>query len=250
MKRILIALATLLALAAPGAHAQDTLAQIKQKGEMVAGNGGAYPPFDMVIDGQLAGFDIDMGNEIARRMGVKIKWEKIDFSGIIAALTSKRVDLLITAMTKTPERAQRIGFSVSYYETGIAAALKPGVKIDSPKDLAGKVVAVQVGTSGERYIRDNFGSVVKELKVFNEFPLAFADVEAGRADAVVNTLPVVRYNASRRGNKLAIAGPWTSTDVGINVRLEDTALMAEINRHLEALKTDGFLAKLDQKWFK
>lgn len=250
MKRILIALATLLALAAPGAHAQDTLAQIKQKGEMVAGNGGAYPPFDMVIDGQLAGFDIDMGNEIARRMGVKIKWEKIDFSGIIAALTSKRVDLLITAMTKTPERAQRIGFSVSYYETGIAAALKPGVKIDSPKDLAGKVVAVQVGTSGERYIRDNFGSVVKELKVFNEFPLAFADVEAGRADAVVNTLPVVRYNASRRGNKLAIAGPWTSTDVGINVRLEDTALMAEVNRHLEALKTDGFLAKLDQKWFK
>ena len=250
MKRLLIALATLLALAAPGAHAQDTLAQIKQKGEMVAGNGGAYPPFDMVIDGQLAGFDIDMGNEIARRMGVKIKWEKIDFSGIIAALTSKRVDLLITAMTKTPERAQRIGFSVSYYETGIAAALKPGVKIDSPKDLAGKVVAVQVGTSGERYIRDNFGSVVKELKVFNEFPLAFADVEAGRADAVVNTLPVVRYNASRRGNKLAIAGPWTSTDVGINVRLEDTALMAEINRQLEALKTEGFLAKLDQKWFK
>lgn len=250
MKRLLIALATLLALAASGAHAQDTLAQIKQKGEMVAGNGGAYPPFDMVIDGQLAGFDIDMGNEIARRMGVKIKWEKIDFSGIIASLTSKRVDLLITAMTKTPERAQRIGFSVSYYETGIAAALKPGVKIDSPKDLAGKVVAVQVGTSGERYIRDNFGSVVKELKVFNEFPLAFADVEAGRADAVVNTLPVVRYNASRRGNKLAIAGPWTSTDVGINVRLEDTALMAEINRHLEALKTEGFLAKLDQKWFK
>jgi polar amino acid transport system substrate-binding protein len=250
MKRILIALATLLALAAPGAHAQDTLAQIKQKGEMVVGNGGAYPPFDMVIDGQLAGFDIDMGNEIARRMGVKIKWEKIDFSGIIAALTSKRVDLLITGMTKTPERAQRIGFSVPYYETGIAAALKPGVKIDSPKDLAGKVVAVQVGTSGERYVRDNFGSVVKELKVFNEFPLAFADVEAGRADAVVNTLPVVRYNAARRGNKLAVAGPWTSTDVGINARLEDTALMAEINRHLEALKKDGFLAKLDQKWFK
>jgi polar amino acid transport system substrate-binding protein len=250
MKRILIALATLLALAAPGAHAQDTLAQIKQKGEMVVGNGGAYPPFDMVIDGQLAGFDIDMGNEIARRMGVKIKWEKIDFSGIIAALTSKRVDLLITGMTKTPERAQRIGFSVPYYETGIAAALKPGVKIDSPKDLAGKVVAVQVGTSGERYVRDNFGSVVKELKVFNEFPLAFADVEAGRADAVVNTLPVVRYNAARRGNKLAVAGPWTSTDVGINARLEDTALMAEINRHLQALKKDGFLAKLDQKWFK
>jgi polar amino acid transport system substrate-binding protein len=99
-------------------------------------------------------------------------------------------------------------------------------------------------------VRDNFGSVVKELKVFNEFPLAFADVEAGRADAVVNTLPVVRYNAARRGNKLAVAGPWTSTDVGINARLEDTALMAEINRHLQALKKDGFLAKLDQKWFK
>lgn len=250
MKLFLVVLAGLFAFAVSGAQAQDTLAQIKQKGEMVAGNGGAYPPFDMVIDGKLAGFDIDLGEELARRMGVKIKWEKIDFSGIIAALTSKRVDLLITAMTKTPERASRIGFSVSYYDTGIAAALKPGVKIDSPKDLAGKVVAVQVGTSGERYIRDNYGSVVKELKVFNEFPLAFADVEAGRADAVVNTLPVVRYNASRRGNKLAIAGPWTTTDVGINTRLEDKELMAEINRLLEALKKEGFIAKLDQKWFK
>lgn len=237
-------------LAAPASHAQDTLAQIKQKGEIVVGNGGAYPPFEMVVDGKLAGFDIDMGEEIGRRMGVKVKWEKIDFAGLIAALTSKRVDVLITAMTKTPERAARIAFSTSYYDTGIAAALKPGVTAANAKDLAGKIVAVQVGTSGERFVRDNLTGVVKEIKVFNEFPLAFADVEAGRADAVVNTLPVVKYNSARRGNKLAIAGPWTSADVGINTRLEDTALLAEMNRMIDALKKDGTIEKLDQKWFK
>ena len=248
LSAVFIAMTLVAAIGTP-AYAQDTLAQIRQKGVIVIANGGAYPPFDMVIDGQLAGFDIDMGNEIARRMGVKVQWEKIDFAGIIAALTSKRVDALITALTKTPERAQRIAFSKSYYSTGTAGAVRPGVSIVDPKDLAGKIVAVQVGTSGERWTRDNVAGIVKEIKVFNEFPLAFADVEAGRSDIVINTLPVVKYNSARRGNKLAITKAWTESEVGINTRLEDTTLLAEFNRLLDELKKDGVIERLDQKWF-
>ena len=116
MKRRTLALltlaGTLLASAMPAA-AQDTLAKVKTAGVLVIGNGGAFPPFEFIENGQLVGYDIDLGNEIARRLGVKPQWEKIDFTGLIAALTSGRVDVLITAMTKTPDRAARIGFSTS-----------------------------------------------------------------------------------------------------------------------------------------
>lgn len=241
-----------LSIALPGAASaqSNTLESIRSKGVMIIGNGGAFPPFEFIENGQLVGFDIDLGNEIAKRLGVKAQWEKIDFSGLIAALTSRRVDVLITAMTKTAERAERIAFSNSYYNSGIAAASRAGSPVRVAEDLAGKVVAVQVGTAGERFVRDNYAAKVKQLKTFNEFPLAFADVEAGRADVVVNTLPVLKYNASRRGGKLVISEPFDSREVGINTRLGDTAFLQEINRILAELKKEGFLDKLDAKWFK
>jgi len=228
----------------------NTLESIRSKGVMTIGNGGAFPPFEFIENGQLVGFDIDLGNEICRRLGVKAQWEKIDFSGLIAALTSRRVDVLITAMTKTNERAERIAFSTSYYNSGIAAASRANAVVKTAEDLVGKIVAVQVGTAGERFVRDNYGSKVKQIKTFNEFPLAFADVESGRSDVVVNTLPVLKYNASRRGGKLVLSEPFDSREVGINTRLGDTEFMAEINRILADLKKDGFLEKLDAKWFK
>ena len=94
---------------------------VKQKGVLVAGSSAEYPPFEYVADGKLVGYDVDMAEEITRRMGVKVAWEKIDFKGIVAALTAKRVDVLITALTWTPERAERIAFSDPYFDAGIGA---------------------------------------------------------------------------------------------------------------------------------
>jgi len=244
-----VATASLL-MAASGAMAQDTLAKIRQTGSIVIGNGGSYPPFEFVENGNLVGFDIDMGNEIARRMGVKAVWEKFDFNGLIPALQSKRVDVLVTAMTKTPEREQRMRFSMSYFDSGIAAAVRPGLAVTKAEDLPGKVIAVQLGSAGERYVRERAQTTAKEIKTYNEFPLALADVEAGRADLVVNTLPVIKYNVARRGNKLTVVGPWDTRDVGVNTRLEDQALLDVLNKHLADLKAEGFLAKLETKWFK
>jgi ABC-type amino acid transport substrate-binding protein len=246
----LACLAGAVVLPAGSAAAQDTLARVRQAGVLKIGNSAAFPPFEFVRDGELVGYDIDLGNEIARRMGLKTEWQRIDFAGIIVALTSKRVDILLTAMVKTPERAERIAFSQPYYDSGLAAATRPGITVKVPEDLADKIVAVQIGTAGERYVRDNFGSKVKEIKTYNEFLLAVTDVEAGRADVVVNTMPPVRYNVRRRGNKLQIVGPWDTREVGINTRKEDTTLMAEIDRHLADLKREGFLDKLDAEWFR
>jgi polar amino acid transport system substrate-binding protein len=229
------------------ASAQSTLDKIKKAGVMVVGTSAAYAPFEYHEAGKLAGFDIDMGEEIARRMGVKIQWVEIDFKGIIAALRSKRVDLLITALTKTPERAQQIAFSMPYYNAGIGAAMKVGQPIAKPADLDGKIVGVQIGTSGERFVRDQVKGV-KEVKSYDTILLALKDLEIGRVEAVVNPLPSIKYNM--KGLKgLKVTGVWVDSDVGINTRKEDTALMAEINKQLADLKKEGFLDKLDKKWF-
>ena len=89
----------------------------------------------------------------------------------------------------------------------------------------------------------------KEIKVYNDFMLAFSDVEAGRADVVVNTLPVVKYNAIRRASHLTVSGTWDKRDVGVNTRLEDKRLLAAVNVIIADLTREGFLAKLDAKWF-
>jgi len=238
--------AALIAGAATAVQA-DTLDNIKKDGVLVMANGGAFPPFGYVENGTMVGFDIDLGNEVARRLGVQPKWEKIDFSGLISALNSKRVDLLVTAMTWTTERAQRITFSLPYYNSGIAGGAKPAANIVKAADMSGKVVAVQIGSAGERFVRDL--GTAKEVKTYNDFLLAFADVEAGRADVVVNTLPTVRYNAARRPSKLAVSETWDKRDVGINTRMDDTRLLEAVNAVLADLKREGFLDKLDAKWF-
>jgi ABC-type amino acid transport substrate-binding protein len=113
------AIAASLATGTIAAKSETTLERVKEKGVLVAGSSAEYPPFEFVADGKLVGYDVEMAEEITRRMGVKIEWEKIDFKGIVAALTAKRVDVLITALTYTPERAARVLFSEPYFDAGI-----------------------------------------------------------------------------------------------------------------------------------
>jgi polar amino acid transport system substrate-binding protein len=231
------------------ASAETTLEKVKRTKVMTAGNSGSYPPFEMMEGGKLVGFDVDMADELGKRMGgIQVKFEIIDFKGIVAALTSKRVDTLITALTWTPERANAIAFSIPYYDAGIGALTKPDSGIKAPEDLAGKIVGVQLGSSGDAFVRQKFGSQVKEIKTYDTILLAVKDLENGRVAAVVNPIPVLRHN-SKGTRGLITTSVWDRRVVGINTRKEDADLMAEINKHLEAMQKDGTMERLDKKWF-
>lgn len=229
------------------AWAETTLQKIKRTGVMTIGTSAAYAPFEYIADGKIIGYDVDLAEAVAKRMNVKIQWQEIDFKGIVAALKSGRVDTLFTGLTKTKEREEQIGFSDPYYDAGIGAAKRAGEAIAEPQDLNGKVVGVQIGTSGQAFVRDNVPGI-KEMKTYDTILLALKDLTNKRVDAVVNPLPSIRYNMKGLPG-LEVTKVWRTAVIAVGIRKGDDDLKAEINKQLAALKKEGVLDALDKKWF-
>jgi ABC-type amino acid transport substrate-binding protein len=229
------------------AMAETTLEKIKRTGVMTSANTFTYPPFGFIDNGKQVGLDVDLGNDIARRMGVKLTFQNVDFRGIIAALTSGRVDTLITALTSTPERERAILFSEPYFDGGIGGAYRADSPISNPDDIIGKRVGMELGAAGEFWTREKYGSRV-QIKTYDTTFLALKDLENGRLDVVVSSLPPMRY-AMRTMPSIRVTNVWDSRIVGINTRHEDKDLMADINQHLAAMKKDGTYEQLIANWF-
>jgi ABC-type amino acid transport substrate-binding protein len=234
------AVVTALVLATATASAETTLEKIKRTGVMTSANTFTYPPFGFIDNGKQVGLDIDLGNEVARRMGVKVTFQNVDFRGIIAALTSGRVDTLFTAMTS-------MLFSEPYFDGGIGGAYQIGKPVADPDDIIGRRVGMELGAAGEFWTREKYGSRV-QIKTYDTTFLALKDLENGRLDVVVSSLPPMRY-AMRTMPSIRVTKVWDSRIVGVNTRLEDKDLMAEINRHLIAMKADSTYEKLIATWF-
>ena len=240
------ALALLLISATP-AWPETTLQKIKRTGVMTSANTFSYPPFGFIEEGKQVGFDVDIANEIARRMGVKLVFEAVDFRGIIAALTSGRVDVLITGMVYTPDRAERISFSEPYFDGGIAAAFQSDKAITKPDDVIGKRIGVELGSAGDRFLREKYESRV-DIKTYDTIFLALKDLENGRLDGFVGSVGPMRY-IMRNMPSLKTTGLWDSRIQAANTRKEDKDLLNEINKHLSDMKADGTYEKLVNKWF-
>jgi polar amino acid transport system substrate-binding protein len=238
---------TALALGMATASAETTLEKIKRTGLMTSANTFTYPPFGFIDNGKQVGLDVDLGNEIARRMGVKATFQNVDFRGIIAALTSGRVDTLITAMTSTPDREKAMLFSEPYFDGGIGGAYRADKPITNPDEIIGKRVGMELGAAGEFWTREKYGPRV-QIKTYDTTFLALKDLENGRLDVVVSTLPPMRY-AMRTMPSIRVTKVWDSRIVGVNTRLEDKDLMAVINQHLVAMKKDGTYDKVIAHWF-
>jgi ABC-type amino acid transport substrate-binding protein len=232
------------------AQADDSLQRVQAKQTLVIGNGGAYPPFEFVENGKLSGYDIELGEELGRRMNLKVEWRVTEFTGLIGALTSKRVDMLLTAFGKTAERAQKIAFSEPYYVTGNTAAYKPGLDMRSIDKLAGKVIGVQAGSPSEKLVRDHASKTAKSIQSYSNINLALRDLEVGRVEVVVNLAPVLAYTLTRKPDHGLEVGPiWEPRGISANTRLEDKALLAEIDKQFAAMRADGFTERLNLKWF-
>ncbi len=213
------------------------------------GTDATYPPFETVdpATGQPEGFDIDLITAVCGIAGWKPEFIVTPFDGIIPGLRSKKYDVVISAMTITPERAAVVDFSDPYYLAGqtIAVPLYDSV-IQGVDDLKGKRVGVQLGTTGELMAKKMDG-----LHVFSydNIGAAFIDMSNGNLDAVLNDFPTSLAYINKHGTAKTVGNILSTEYYGMAVRKGDQQLLEEINTALERLKTTGQYDELHVKWF-
>ncbi len=176
-----------------------------------------FAPFEFQdVDGkEYEGFDMELIRAIGKEMGYKVEVQNISFDGLIPSLEADNIDAIITGMSITDERKEKVLFSQPYYQSGLTIVVKKdNSSVKSFKDLEGKKIAVQIGTTGATEAKKIANAEVKE---FNSSADTFMELKAGGVDAVVNDRPVNDYYIVKSGETGAITldDLLTAEDYGI-----------------------------------
>jgi len=240
-----------------GAAARSTLDHIITSRTLRIGMNPGYAPFEMVDStGGMIGFDVDVAHFLAGLVGqdVKVEIVKSDWDPIIANLNADKFDMIMSGMTRTPQRALRCTFTNPYFTTGqtllINSARHPVGSVKSVTDLdrAGMVVATRLGTTGEIAARKAFHKA--SIKTMDTEEDAALEVESGRADVMVYDQPYVAITAKQSAGRCwAILAPFTHEELAIAVRRDDLELCNWLNVALEELRATGTWDSLYGKWF-
>ncbi len=209
-----------------------------------------YEPFEYEEDGEFKGFDVDVVNEAADRMGLDTSYKVTVFDTILASLEAGDCDIVASAMTITDERAEQVNFSDPYFDAdqSLLVRSEDEVAIESLENLDGKTVGVQTGTTGEIYAEDNLpaGAEVRSYETGDEM---FAPLQAGEIDAVLQDLPVNGYRAVQDDAFVVTAKFSTGEQYGIAVAKSNEALLAALNDALGETLADGTYDEIYTTWF-
>jgi polar amino acid transport system substrate-binding protein len=272
-----LAMALMLGLAACGGgdeSADDLLAAIEEKGTLTVSTDPAYPPQSELNEdtGEYEGFDIDVANEIAKRMDLEIAWEAPAWDTIISGNWNGRWDISVGSMTITPERAEVLRFSPPYYYTPAAIAVhKDNTSITDASDLNGKRIGVCGGCTYDLYLQGKLNIAQDEsgeaeliesqitdaqIKTYDTDSTAIQDLALGdgrRLEAAISALPTLEA-AIDAGSPIKVVGKdlyYEPLAVAIdkNSQLDPASLVDRISEIVEDMHDDGTLAELSEKWY-
>ncbi len=217
---------------------------------LVIGSDLSYPPFETIgSSGQPEGVSVDLARAIGEKIARPVVIENIPFVGLIPALQSGRIDMVISSMTDTEERRKSIQFSDSYLTVGLALLVnnQSGILGLEGLDQVGRTVVVRQGTTGEVWAR----SMLKQAKILavERESSAVMEVVQGNADAFVYDQMSVWENARRHADStLAILSPVREERWAIGIKRGNDQLVAEVNDALDELKAEGFFNQLGDKF--
>lgn len=212
---------------------------------------GKFPPFSFYDSrGELAGFDVDVSREIARRMNRECHIVATEWDGILAGLLAEKYDAIIGSMAITPERARRVNFSIPYYESGAQLFVhrdNPD-KIYSVDDCAGLRIAVVLGETYQQYLEKNYPEI--EVVTYKSTVEIFEMLEQGRISGFVTDRLVGAWQIKQAKRAFVPVGPMLYRErIGIPVRQSETVLLENINRILADMQSDGTLKRLFNQYF-
>lgn len=208
-----------------------------------------YPPFEFYQNGEMVGFEIDLMKAIAKELKRDIKFQDLPFDSIIGSLQAKRVDMAISGISATEERAKVVDFTTHYNESKSVIIIDDAT-INTMSDLKGKIVGVQMGSTYESCLKE-WQSKVEDLQIqsLTKVPDLIQNLKVKRIVGIA--LGVTEANAVMaqvKGLRM-INIPDTEISYAIAVP-KGSELTAQINSVIEKMKKDGSLKALQDKWLK
>ncbi|MCC8161132.1 MAG: amino acid ABC transporter substrate-binding protein [Oscillospiraceae bacterium] len=238
--------------------AEDTsLADVQEKGYFTIGLDADFAPMGFTQDdGTIVGFDIDLANAVAEKMGVSVEVKPIDWDSKSMELSTGKIDVIWNGFSITDERRQEVLFSNPYLSTKQSIIVKAGSDITTKADLAGKKIALQDGSTSEDALKADTATYEtigdENISRFKENSQVLMEVNTGRADAAVIDEVFVRYYLQKENmldQYTVLEEGFDEEDYGVGGRLGDYSLMEAINKALDECKEDGTTSEISIKWF-
>ena len=229
----------------------STLASAAQT--YVVGTGATYRPFEYESPTkELIGFDVDLMKEIAKHAGFEVEFVNTPFDGIFSALNNGDRDIVMSGLTITPKRAEAVDFSKPYFLAHQLILTNKNLKINSLKDLEGKLISVVNSSAGDIAASEQFGKTSTNIRRFDNTPLALEELSNGGVDAMIGDVGVlqwyVKQNPDKAFNQCRDPG-FAEQYFGIAVAKGNKALLEQINKGLDEAVKSGAYQKVYEKWF-
>ena len=216
-------------------------------GKLTMSTNAAFPPYEMTTDnGDFEGIDIEVADAIAKKLGLELQVDDMDFDAALLAAQNGKSDMVMAGVTVTDERLKVMDFSDTYAE-GIQSIIVPeGSDIATVDDLSGKAIGTQRGTTGYLYCTDDFGE--DNVIAYDDGLTAVQALNNGQVDAVViDNAPAQEFVAANPGLKI-LDTAYAQEDYAIGVAKGNTQLLDAINGALEELQADGTLQAIVDKY--
>ena len=225
-----------------------TFDEIKASGKIVVATEGAYPPFNYYQGSKLTGFEVELAEALVKKMGLAIEWKALSFDALLAGLAQDRWDMVIASFGVTEERSKAVSFTNPHYCSGGVIVSRDG-SIRTPEMLAGKVVAVQTGSTYMENVK-KLGTV-KQVKNFPQDTDARSALVNGRVDAWVSDRFVVKSAIESNPKAPLKTGGYLFVEkMATAVKKDNTSLVAAVNKALAEVIADGTYKTLSEKYMK
>jgi polar amino acid transport system substrate-binding protein len=227
---------------------------VQDNGTLIIGLDDTFAPMGFKDKkGKLVGFDIDFARAVGKKLGVKIKFQPINWNAKDANLKSKKIDCIWNGLSATPERAKSYSLSKEYLDNKlVVVTTDAGVKVESAADLANYKVGTQADSSALEAMKANkdYDKFKDNIKEYDSYDTAILDMKAGRIDCIVIDQVLATYKNTKLKEKLNECKYNFGSDYYvIGFRKGDKALTDKVNGAIKALIDDGTAAKISKEWF-
>jgi polar amino acid transport system substrate-binding protein len=235
-----------------GAGGDRSLAYVMERGKLILGLDDSFPPMGFRNENnEIVGYDVDLAKEVARRMGVSLVLQPIDWNAKEQELNTKEIDCIWNGFTITDERKKVITYSPPYLENAQVMVVKGGSPVRTLADLAGKVIGLQAGSSSVDALEEaaELKASVKEVIEYKDYLTALMDLDVGGVDGILIDLVVANDNIKRSGKNFRILEETLSAEqFGIGFRKGEEALMNKVWETLLEMAKDGAVAGIASRW--